>query len=121
MMAFVCKSCGASFESRSDLAKHQHEERQLEAAATDISAKLAADDSPSMGNADNGDVARIVDIPVNPYIKDGRLIIPHAYLDKRIRYVSSTTPIFVEAKGYRCPEGLAVKPNAFKLRMVKAR
>lgn len=127
-MSFTCKSCGLSFDTRSDLATHQAEERKLAGMAGNLSAKLTEDDSPTP-NANGGEVAHVSELAAPPAQemplalaeKDNKLIIPYAYLDPKVKYAGSSYPIFVEAQGYKVADGLAVKPGAFKLRFIRGR
>lgn len=94
-MSFTCKQCGAKFESRSDLAVHQAEERKLLAAASDINERLLHDDEPGPAP--------------EPEPKRGeKFIVPWAYLDSRFKVLSSTAPVRGYFLGYVTDEGLAV-------------
>lgn len=94
-MAFTCKTCGASFESRSDLATHQAEERKL--AAESINGRLLDDKSDDKGPP-----------PSIPKMADDRFVVPWAYLDRKFRVLSTTTPVRGYFLGYVTEEGLAI-------------
>ena len=98
-MAFTCKTCGASFESRSDLATHQAEERKLAAAAESINGRLLDDKS---------DDKEPPPAPSIPKIAGDKFVVPWAYLDRKFRVLSTTAPVRGYFLGYVTEEGLAI-------------
>ena len=102
-MAFTCKTCGASFESRSDLATHQAEERKL--AAESINGRLLDD----LGDSDGGKPSPAVSPPPSPKPPDlTEVVIPWSHLNPIFQVLGGAAPVRFEGYGYVSDAGLRV-------------